>query len=339
MELKRNRKIFSIKNDLIEKSYEVALAATQIFNSPLIKFKTESFIVLMMIAWTYILHAYYHQQGICYQYYEKRGKRKKYINKYWDLEHCLKQDECPLSPAVITNIQFLLQIRHEIEHCKTERIDDYISAKLFACCYNFSAFLKLMSKSKFALEKDFGLAIQFARFNDDQINVMKKEKNFKTTNIGKFISNFEKELPPEIKNSQEYSYGVYLLPKTVNREGQADSVVEIVKGEQKDIESLSAKAETILIQERNVLDQYPLTSQQIITKLKGVFPSIRTSDIQKSLSELKGNKKYHYYNFSSPKWKREFERTGKPRYCTHIYNQQAYNRVKSMLEEKYAKHN
>lgn len=333
---KRNRNVFSIKNDLIEKSYEVALAATQIFNSPLIKFKTESFIVLMMIAWTYILHAYYRQEKICYRYYEKHGTRRKFTGKYWDLERCLKEEKCPLSKSVVANIQFLLQIRHEIEHCKTDKIDDYISAKLFACCYNFSDFLKKLSKSKLLLEKDFGLAIQFAHFSDEQIRVMKEKEDFKHTNIGKFITNFERDLPNDIKNSQEYSYGVYLVPKSVNRQGQADSVIDIVRGEKSDIDDISVKVGAILIKERNLLDQYPFASQQILQKLKKDYPQAKTSEIQKLLSSLKGNKEYHSYNFSSPKWKQEYEKTGKPRYYTHIYNMNAYKRIKSLLETKYA---
>jgi hypothetical protein len=44
------------------------LSAVQIYNNPLITFKTESFIVLSLIAWTYLLHAYYRKQGIDYRY-------------------------------------------------------------------------------------------------------------------------------------------------------------------------------------------------------------------------------------------------------------------------------
>jgi hypothetical protein len=39
----RNRKIYSIKDELIKKSQESALAAIQIFNNPLITFKAESY--------------------------------------------------------------------------------------------------------------------------------------------------------------------------------------------------------------------------------------------------------------------------------------------------------
>ena len=54
---KRNRRIGSLKNELLTKSGEAALSAIRIFNDPHVSFKSESFIVLMTIAWTYLLHA------------------------------------------------------------------------------------------------------------------------------------------------------------------------------------------------------------------------------------------------------------------------------------------
>ena len=54
----RVRRAFSVSGELLTKSREAASAAVQIFNSPLITFKSEIFIVLMNIAWTYLLHAH-----------------------------------------------------------------------------------------------------------------------------------------------------------------------------------------------------------------------------------------------------------------------------------------
>ena len=64
MKKKRNRTIGSVKSELLTKAREAALSAIQIFNSPLLLFKSETFIVLMVIAWTYMLHAYYRSKGI-----------------------------------------------------------------------------------------------------------------------------------------------------------------------------------------------------------------------------------------------------------------------------------
>jgi hypothetical protein len=44
------RATYSIRAELVEKSRESALTAVQIFNNPLIEFKSETFIVLMTIA-------------------------------------------------------------------------------------------------------------------------------------------------------------------------------------------------------------------------------------------------------------------------------------------------
>ena len=85
------RRIGSIKDELISKSKEAALSAVKIFNDPLIKFKSETFIVLMTIAWSYLLHAFFRSKGIEYRYFEQHGKRrffdktKRGAYKYWEL--------------------------------------------------------------------------------------------------------------------------------------------------------------------------------------------------------------------------------------------------------------
>ena len=91
-----------VKNELLKKSREAALNAVQSFNNPLTTFKTETFIVLMVIAWTYLLHAYYRSQRIEYKYYEQGLKRRKFKRdsegryRYWELKQCLKEEACPL---------------------------------------------------------------------------------------------------------------------------------------------------------------------------------------------------------------------------------------------------
>ena len=92
-----------IKKQLLYKSREAALNAVQTFNNPLTTFKTETFIVLMNIAWMYLLHAYYRREGVEYRY-SKGSKRRKFDRtksgafKYWELERCLNDKACPLQP-------------------------------------------------------------------------------------------------------------------------------------------------------------------------------------------------------------------------------------------------
>jgi len=97
---------------------EALLSAVQIYNNPLISFKTESFIVLSLIAWTYLLHAHYRKKGIDYRYYIKIGKRKKYDKnpdgsiKYWDLKECISKADFDnkLSEAEIKSDRFAYRL-------------------------------------------------------------------------------------------------------------------------------------------------------------------------------------------------------------------------------------
>lgn len=73
---KRQRSIGSFRQELVAKSREAALTAIRVFNDPQVSFKSETFIVLMIIAWTYLLHAYYRGKGIKYRYYRQGPKRR-----------------------------------------------------------------------------------------------------------------------------------------------------------------------------------------------------------------------------------------------------------------------
>ena len=55
------------KRELLLKSREAMMAAVQIYNNPQITFKSEAFITLAIIAWTYLLHDYYANIGVDYR--------------------------------------------------------------------------------------------------------------------------------------------------------------------------------------------------------------------------------------------------------------------------------
>src|SRR5437016_12609197 len=98
----QSRRAASMRAQLVAKSKEAALTAVQIFNNPLTQFKSETFIVLMIIAWTYLLHAYYRQTRVEYRYFELRGTRRRFSRtktgrfKFWELDRCLSEPACPV---------------------------------------------------------------------------------------------------------------------------------------------------------------------------------------------------------------------------------------------------
>lgn len=227
----RKRRVYSVKDELLKKSQEAALAAIQIFNNPLITFKSESFIVLMVISWTYLLHAYYRDQGIDYRYYTKKTQRKKYDTttkgayKYWELERCLNEKACPLDKATKDNLKFLIGIRHEIEHQMTNKIDDYISGKFQACCINYNESIKKHFGKSHAIDKTVPIALQLFSFGENQITQL-KDIDGVPKNLIDFVSDYENGL--DSKNDPKYSYRVIYIRDNVNHEGQADVAYRFV---------------------------------------------------------------------------------------------------------------
>src|SRR5438132_621442 len=145
---KRKRQFGSVALELVKKAREAMLAAVQIFNNPQIDFKAELFIVTTVIAWTYLLHAFYRKKGIEYSQFRTAGKRRQFLKtkfgarRRWSLEECLASTACPLDEIVKKNLLFLVGIRHEVEHQMTTRIDDQLSAKFQAAALNFNAAIK-----------------------------------------------------------------------------------------------------------------------------------------------------------------------------------------------------
>jgi hypothetical protein len=65
----------SIRGDeLLIKAREAMIAAVHIFNGAGLTFRAELFIVTSIIAWTYLLHAWFRREGIDYRYLCKAGR-------------------------------------------------------------------------------------------------------------------------------------------------------------------------------------------------------------------------------------------------------------------------
>jgi hypothetical protein len=144
-------------DELLIKAREAMIAAVHTFNSAGLTFRAELFIVTAIIAWTYLLHAWFKREGIDYRHTRvAKGenvvtKTPSGAEKYWELSQCLKHARCPLEKGAKDNLAFLLELRHEIEHRSTSRIDDAVSAKLQACCINFNDAIKSLFGAQYAL--------------------------------------------------------------------------------------------------------------------------------------------------------------------------------------------
>jgi hypothetical protein len=232
----RIRRAFSVAGELLTKSREAALAAVQIFNSPLITFKSEIFVVLMNIAWTYLLHAYYRKNRIEYRYYKQRAKKRVFdktksgAHKHWELEQCLSAPQSPIDKDTANNLRFLIGIRHEIEHQMTSRIDSSLSAKFQACCLNYNEYAKKLFGERYGIDKHLAFSLQFTSISQEQAETLPSPAEM-PSHIKSFIEGFEGLLSDQEFNSPRFAYRVLFVAKTANRKGQADQVIEFVKAD------------------------------------------------------------------------------------------------------------
>lgn len=232
----RVRRAFSVSGELLTKSREAALSAVQIFNSPLITFKSEIFIVLMNIAWTYLLHAHFRKKGVEYRYYKQRAKRRVYdkttsgAHKHWELERCLNDMQSPVDKDTANNLRFLIGIRHEVEHQMTSRLDSSLSAKFQACCLNYNEYVKKLFGAKHGIDKHLAFSLQFSSISREQAATLPSPSKM-PSHIKAFVDGFEGNLSDDEFNSPRFAYRVLFVAKTANRKGQADEVIEFVKAE------------------------------------------------------------------------------------------------------------
>jgi len=231
-------------DELLLKAREAMIAAVHIFNSAGLTFRAELFIVTAVIAWTYLLHAFYGRKGVDYRFTKNVNGKREVVRtpsgaeKFWELGYCLRHAECPLPKGAITNLDFLLDIRHEIEHRSTSRIDDALSAALQACCINFNEAIKELFGKQFGLERRLPIALQFVTFDPDQRAALKRAASL-PPGIATTMEAFLDRLTDEELADPRFTYRLLYVPRSANRASAADMALEFVHPGSEEAEEIS----------------------------------------------------------------------------------------------------
>jgi len=229
----RRRSVGSVKTQLVQKAREAALGAIRTYNDPQTTFKSETFVVLMIISWTYLLHAYYRGEGVEYRYFKQGPKRRIFDRtkhgayKHWELERCLNCDKSPIDKDTANNLRFLIGLRHEIEHQGTKDLDLHLSARYQACALNFNHYIAELFDTRYALDHQLTHSIQFLHFTPKPLKEKAKASSI-PKRVQAYIAEYDGALTHEEYNSERYAYRMLFKKKLVNRPGQADEVVEFI---------------------------------------------------------------------------------------------------------------
>ena len=224
----------SVHKELVDKSREAVLNAVQTFNNPLTTFKTETFIVLVVIAWTYLLHAHYRRKNVEYRYYKlKDGSRRRWFDhtksgafKYWELERCLNENECPLDEPTKSNLRFLIGLRNEIEHHQSAGVDEAFTGKYVACLLNYEREITRLFGIRYTVAPNMWYALQLR----DLASPPQSDEDATPlpSNIAKYINQFESELPSDQYQHPHFSYRIIFVRKLTNNRSQADRAFEFI---------------------------------------------------------------------------------------------------------------
>ena len=232
----RKKRSPSIKKVLIAKSREAALQAVQAFNNSFAEFKSETFIVLMNIAWTYLLHAYYREKNVEYRRHTipKGAKRRKFIRVegsfvYWSLRDCLQEATCPLDSATKSNINFFIGLRNKIVHHMPVGFEHRYASRYLAFCLNYERYLCELFGEKYSLKDLPAYTVQFRDITTMSSIHVNQESPTLPSSIAEYIQEFDANLPDKDYESPNFKRRFCFMPIVANRRGQADTIVEFIE--------------------------------------------------------------------------------------------------------------
>lgn len=264
----------SVRGDeLLVKAREAMIAAVHTFNAAGLTFRAEIFITTAIIAWTYLFHAWFKREGIDFRYRHK-GTIKTLpsgAQVFWELGRCLKHPRSALNAGARLNLEFLLEIRHEIEHRSTNRIDHALGAKLQACCINFNEAIRAWFGVQYGLERRLPLALQFVTFDAAQRANLKKAAEMPAA-IASAVDAFHAKLTDEQLSDPAFAYRVAFVPKVGSKASRADLAVEFVKPTSDEAEAISR----VLLKE---VDKARYTPKQVVDMMHAEgFPGFNQAD-------------------------------------------------------------
>lgn len=219
----------NIVKQLLQKAKDSAILAIEFYNKPAVRFKSEGFIAMMIIAWTSLFHAYYikNKKKPFFRKPSSGGKKPHFEiiieklpdgriikeRKWWDLSKCLGEFYGSDSGnPVRVNLQFFIPLRNMIEHRYLPELDIQIFGECQALLLNFDNFIEKHFGAKHSLKAFLSFSLQIANSPQNIIEATKSELKKKgVTNIIDYIKNFRSSLTTDIFESPEYSFKAVLI--------------------------------------------------------------------------------------------------------------------------------
>lgn len=210
----------------VRKAVEIFKTAVLVYNNNMLLSRSETFIVLSIIAWTYLLHARLIGEGITPVYKNVDGTPVLVDGqeKLWELSYCIERPEASLSAGEKANLKYLIAIRNAIEHRSFEDVNDALQAKIQANALNFLKYAKEKFGTKYDFSHDLAFAIQLQALTLQSPNALKGGVPVAKA-VAAVNALLEGPMTQAEFNDPAYSFRVYVVPKVTNNAKKADQAV------------------------------------------------------------------------------------------------------------------
>lgn len=225
---------------LVQKARESALGAVQHYNNPTALFRSGNYVVLMVIAYTALLHAVLERDGVDYTVYGKDGAPMLRSGKsmLWDVTRCIRyyaqnyaaKYEPKYLPAVERNLEMLVPIRDAIEHRFMPHLDADICGHCQAMLMNFERILIEEFTAYYSLNASLCMALQFSsRRSPETVGALRRFHSAEYQDLKDYITSFEASLPDDILGDPAFAFRVWLIQKSANHARSSDLSMEVVR--------------------------------------------------------------------------------------------------------------
>ena len=265
----------------IQKARDAALAAVDNYNRPGSSFRTRTFALLMVVAWTSCFHAIFYDRNVKPWYVKSgSGKGTRYDRvdgepKHWDLSTCVTEYWVSQRTPARANIEFFLGLRNKIEHRYYPELDPALYGECQAMLMNFEDLLVHEFGSETALLDQLGVALQFSTLRPHQQEAaLRRLQSAALADVRDYIETFRAGLSPEVLDSSQFSLRVFLIPKLANNPNVADLSVEFVHYDPNSPTAMEElRSVTALIREKSI----PVASKGLLK------PSAVTQQVQQQI--------------------------------------------------------
>ncbi len=222
---------------LLDCSIDAALLGVEVYNKPRTQFRSQNFIVLMIIAWTRLFHAYFHETIGDVYYYKRKGEYDLADGerKAWELSTCIDKFG-KLREPVETNLRLFIKLRNKIEHrmALASETDTLIFGECQSLLYNYESLLLELFGPDYALHESLAFSLQFSRLRtQEQSKANKAALSREAQDILDYITKYRDAMPQKVYDSQEYSVKLICVPRISNT-NRHDLAIEFVKWQELD---------------------------------------------------------------------------------------------------------